>query len=625
MYLSELKIWNFRKYGTKDGKSITNKNAGLIIPLQKGLNLLVGENDSGKTTIIDAIKYVLNTQTYDNIRLDEKDFHLPNNGKRTSELKIECIFREIEPDEAANFLEWAGFEEYNGENKFILKVRLNAFRKEDGRIITDVKAGSDEEGIQLDGKARNLLRVTYLKPLRDADQELSSGNRSRLAHILRSYPIFRLKKDANGNPNEHELEKILKAANSKMEDYFTDSEGSEILENINEKNFTKFLSKRKLEIEKLIAKINVTGKELSDILKSLNLRIDDNKPGLGSQNLLFIATELILLDKNEGLKLSLIEEIEAHLHAQAQIRLIEFLQRKSNQQFILTTHSPNLASKVSIENLIICKDSNVFPIKDCTELEKEDISFLERFLDVTKANLFFAEGVLIVEGDAENILLPTIAELIGKPLHEWGVSIVNVGSKALLRYAKIFKRKDKRKMKFPVACITDLDIKQVVINNSIKSAKNKIVAEEHKKILKLESEKYNIRVFSSPCWTLEYDIALGDLREVLFEAIFTAQLIQSRMRNQNFQGLSDEEISERREDARVKLGKIIEKYGDNNKRIAFEIYKPLDTNKASKTVTAQYLSAFMKAEKSKYSEMLKLDAQIKYLIEAIEYVTKPIL
>ena len=71
----------------------------------------------------------------------------------------------------------------------------------------------------------------------------------------------------------------------------------------------------------------------------------------------------------------------------------------------------------------------------------EIINILERFLDSTKANLFFAKGVIFVEGDAENILMPVIAKIIGMPLEKYGVSIVNVGSLAFLRYANIFKRK----------------------------------------------------------------------------------------------------------------------------------------------------------------------------------------
>jgi putative ATP-dependent endonuclease of OLD family len=97
--------------------------------------------------------------------------------------------------------------------------------------------------------------------------------------------------------------------------------------------------------------------------------------------------------------------------------------------------------------------------KGLTLLEDGDYSFLERFLDATKANMFFAQGVIFVEGDAENLLLPIIAELIGRPLHKHGVSIINVGSLAFKRYSSIFLRNDQKNLNFPVSIITDLDLK----------------------------------------------------------------------------------------------------------------------------------------------------------------------
>ena len=103
-----------------------------------------------------------------------------------------------------------------------------------------------------------------------------------------------------------------------------------------------------------------------------------------------------------------------------------------------------------------------------TKLAKGDYKFLQRFLDSTKANLFFAKGVIMVEGDAESILVPTIANMIGMPLHEYGVSIVNVGSTAFLRYANIFMRKDENKFNIPVAVITDLDVRAMEYYNGKK-------------------------------------------------------------------------------------------------------------------------------------------------------------
>lgn len=58
MYLSELRLWNFRKYTNEDGVIDVTK-PHLTVPFTKGLNVLIGENDSGKTAIIDAIKLVL--------------------------------------------------------------------------------------------------------------------------------------------------------------------------------------------------------------------------------------------------------------------------------------------------------------------------------------------------------------------------------------------------------------------------------------------------------------------------------------------------------------------------------------------------------------------------------------
>ena len=168
---------------------------------------------------------------------------------------------------------------------------------------------------------------------------------------------------------------------------------------------------------------------------------------------------LLFNNQKKGLKLALVEELEAHLHPQYQLRLIDYISsQQNNEQFILSTHSITLASKIRLENLIVLKDKEAYPMSD-TMMKPADYKFLERFLDATKANLFFAKGLIMVEGEAENLLIPAIAELMGKPLHKYGVSIVNIGSTAYKRYVDIFKRKDGKIFNMPIAVISDLDVR----------------------------------------------------------------------------------------------------------------------------------------------------------------------
>src|SRR5258708_32360150 len=102
MFLSNIKLWNFRKFGSDGEFDIEKPN--LSLPLKNGLNVLIGENDSGKTAIIDAIKLVLGTHSFEWTRLTEEDFY-----KNARRLRIELTFEDMLPNEAKNFPEWTGW------------------------------------------------------------------------------------------------------------------------------------------------------------------------------------------------------------------------------------------------------------------------------------------------------------------------------------------------------------------------------------------------------------------------------------------------------------------------------------------------------------------------------------
>lgn len=677
MFLSKLKIWNFRKYGTKE-----NGDSGVTVLFNERLNLIVGENDSGKTAIIDAIKLVLGTQSYDNIRLEENDFYREKNGKRSTSLKVECTFENLSDIEAGRFLEWIYIDE-DGNPK--LEVRVTAKLK-DNKII--IRKTGGKEDLDVNFEAAENLRVTYLKPLRDAEHELSPGYRSRFAQVLKSHPIFK------GDRGTHEIEGIMKDANEGIEKYFKvsisennnedkeigvteenngdsddTSDPSSIIRSISQ-TLNNFLGN---DNDKYEVNINISEMELNKILSRLMLKIDEDKVGLGTLNQLYMAMELLLLDikeKNNEFGLALIEEIEAHIHPQAQLRIIKHLEKNIKSQTILTTHSITLSSIANLNSLILCRNNDSYSLNNkCTRLSSGDYEFLERFLDSTKANLFFAKGVIMVEGDAENILIPTIAKIIGKPLYMYGVSIVNVGNVAFLRYSNIFISKEGHKtIGIPTSIVTDLDVRpsQYYLDSDNKSTfkmyklykikttneyfineddskkqlreilkKDRLTNEDvennieiiendyekYKEVKKIEKEqKYNlkdIKVFTNQ-WTMEFDLALSCIREYLYAAVLIAKDIKV-----DESGIDSINLDEYINKAKEEINDFI-KDGKDDMDIAYIIYKPLLKGNSSKAVCAQYLSKILMNESNINEDLVSKiieDQNIKYILDSIYHVT----
>ena len=516
MYLSNIKLWNFRKFGLEEELDLTKPH--LDLNLTKGLNVIIGENDSGKTAIIDAVKLVLKTHSYDYIRVDDKDFY-----KESNRFRIELKFEDLKPEEAKNFTEWLGWTGKGEEAKPFLKLNYDVKRQADKIIPTDIKAGVDEEGYLLSAETKDYFKATYLKPLRDAENELIAKRNSRLSQILLGDEAFK------GKEKDNDLVQIFSSLKTDLENYFNGvdntgqpkaTEGKQIKDKIDGYIESFYGKDSKTEFE-------ATSNDTKSILEKLTLSLKgEPNPGLGTLNRLFMAAELLHLTKSNwtGLRLGLVEELEAHLHPQAQMQVIEAFQKQKDIQLILTTHSPNLASKLKLESLIICNKGNAFPMGDTyTKLGKDDYKFLEKFLDTTKANLFFAKGVILVEGWAEEILLPSIAKAIGINLTEKGVSIVNIGNVGFEHYANIFLRQEEPNMTIPAAAITDSDIreyeKQLIIDGAGKPIKdsngknqydyirNDVQQETQQKLVEInaKSEK-NVKYFPAPNWTLEYSL-----------------------------------------------------------------------------------------------------------------------
>ena len=656
IHIAELRIENFRCFGAGDN--------ALTLPLKAGLTALVGENDTGKTAVIDALRFVLGTRDQEYVRVREGDFHcLPDGGEREMEIGIRCRFERLTARDKSGFAEYLTYVEDGGNRDAVLYVNWTAKDVGGGRstrrfVSVEVRSGENADGPALDAEARNLLRATYLRPLRDAKRAMAAGRGSRLSQILQhTKEIREVGEDFYSEAGAPDADKLSVLG---VGDYASAllRDREEIKEARN--RLTKdYLAPLSFSGDGLTASIDVSASgdneaRLRQLLEKLELELHDPATGgtvanrgLGSNNVLFMACELLLLGAEEdGFPLLLIEEPEAHLHPQRQLRLMQFLKKQAETaredgqqiQIIVTTHSPNLASAIRLDSLALLEGGRAFPLHgDATLLDKSDYRFLERFLDVTKANLFFARGVAIVEGDGENILLPAIARLIGRDFTEHGVSVINVGGTGLRRFARIFQRKEPEgdgTVSVPVAFITDMDVMPdcapVIVGRlkedeelpdradrrwRVKSDFDEDGLTAHRNAIRAKADGQNVKTFVSDEWTLEYDLAHAGLAKDVWIAAHLAK--------------ADDQINAGNKDAGETVTEARESFaalgeGLTAEELASHVYALFTKgNAASKAIAAQYLAA--RLEKRMANGELNADGLKAvlppYLLAAIGHVT----
>lgn len=645
MFLAELRIENFRMFGK-------NEHA-LVIPLRPGLTALVGENDAGKTTVIDALRFALGTTDQDWFRLEEFDFYRSDTKR---EIRVVCRFEGLTPQDQRAFVEYLTYGDSATDEPPFLCVNWMAVdtgTAPKGRPFrrVEIRSGKNGDGPQLAPEVREMLRATYLRPLRDAESALSAGRGSRLSQVLHRTGEI---KDGNeydpnmpSDPKQLNVRGIGDFANALIEQQkgINDTRGK----------IDTHLTKLSLNGDELKSRIKVNGAKASEdsrlrqLLEKLDLSLGagsqpdvGGKLGLGSNNLLFMACELLLVaQEGEGNKLLLIEEPEAHLHTQRQLRVMKYLQDQATEkgvQIIVTTHSPNLASAISLDNMVMIQNGRAFSLaKEETNLEPSDYRFLQRFLDVTKANLFFARGVMIVEGDAENILLPTLAKLIGRDFTEYGVSIVNVGGVGLRRYARIFQRRDiaAGQLGIPVACVTDMDVMpdcaKLIIKKDLptKGSLGESGLKQKRVELRKKTNGQTVKTFIADEWTLEYDLAHFGLAEDVYVAARLAKKDEALAKKG--EDLNEQKTMEEKQAALTDFNSLSQKLKNdassglidgctNQELLATEAYALFTTGtKASKTISAQYLAGAL--ENKQLTPDAWREVLPPYLVEAIDYVT----
>lgn len=445
MYLSHLEIKNFRNF------------KHLILDLTP-TTVIVGENKVGKSNLIYALRLVLDPSLPDSYRcLHTEDFW----DGLSSTFRGNCIEVTVEI---------SGFDS-NMEAIAVLDDHLVSidprvarltyqFRPRDSMKTDDSREDDYEFVIFGGGKPQNRVgndvrqwvSLLLLPALRDAESELQNWRRSPLRPLLERLEI---------EPDH--LEGILLNISSATDALLAEKPIQDL---------TKEITDRVIEMvgesHSMDAHLGIVSTRSDQILRSIRIFIDGEKSrplsqaSLGTANILYLGLLLQDLEVRERLKKTVstilaIEEPEAHLHPHIQRLVFRYFLRK-NSPLIVTTHSPHIASVTPLNSLAVVRHfskngSKAFNIQNL-KLDQNHIADLERYLDVTRAELLFSKGVILVEGPAELFLIPAFATGMGLSLDQLGITVCSVHGTDFSPYWILLSREG---LDIPCVVITDGD------------------------------------------------------------------------------------------------------------------------------------------------------------------------
>lgn len=526
MHISKLRLVNYRNF------------ANATLHFNKGVNTVIGENGSGKTNLFRAIRLLLDDYLLRAAhKLEESDFHrgLPN--WRGHWIIISLEFEDIGPDEAIQALFQHGTGVVPAGGVVARATYTLIFRpKKEARLLLAEVADGDHAGLE---KVRQQISIddyetlftgrsdvdfcdpaiykelvgdfgnciirdevddqrigarlpvylsvskevsfTFIQALRDVVSEFHNNRTNPLLNLLKfksgaippavMAPIVKKVGELNGA-----IESLddVQAVRSNIRDTIKDAAGETYAPSA-----LSIRSDLPAEADKLFQSLRLFVGESDESYEGAVHELS-----LGGANLIFLTLKLLEFKYQQAHKsianFLVIEEPEAHIHTHVQKALFDRISY-ADTQIIYSTHSTHISEVSNIQNVNILGRKGVTceAYQPATGLTPAVAGTLQRYLDAVRSNLLFAKSVVLVEGDAEEVLIPTLfKKVFGLSLDELGISLINIRSTGFKNVALLF---DDTRIRKRCSIVTDLDA--AFINTTPQAADSPEVAKLKRRCL----------------------------------------------------------------------------------------------------------------------------------------------